>query len=145
MGGLHGREGGINEMKKKTVKPKKKKSNNPNGRPQAKIDKLEVEKLARLGCNDTEIGDFFEVHPTTIGKRFSIILTKGRAARKAKLRQMQWKAAEAGNVAMLIWLGKQELGQTEKSEHIIPQLEDAIFKAEFQNGKIDITRTKESR
>ena len=29
---------------------------------------------------------------------------------------MQWKAADKGNVAMLIWLGKQVLGQTEKSE-----------------------------
>lgn len=103
--------------KKPTKKPAKKKSNNPNGRPLIKIDKGEVEKLARLGCNDTEIGNFFGVHPTTIGKRFSVILTKGRAERKAKLRQMQWKAAEGGNIAMLIWLGKQELGQIETIKH----------------------------
>ena len=29
---------------------------------------------------------------------------------------MQWKAAESGNVSMLIWLGKQMLGQSEKQE-----------------------------
>ena len=29
---------------------------------------------------------------------------------------MQWKAADKGNVTMLIWLGKQILGQAEKSE-----------------------------
>ena len=27
---------------------------------------------------------------------------------------MQWKAAESGNVTMLIWLGKQVLGQSEQ-------------------------------
>ena len=29
---------------------------------------------------------------------------------------MQWKAADKGNVTMLIWLGKQVLGQAEKQE-----------------------------
>ena len=32
---------------------------------------------------------------------------------KYKLRQMQWKSAERGNVPMQIWLGKQILGQSE--------------------------------
>lgn len=130
---------------KRTVKPKKKKSNNPGGRPQAKIDKEQVEKLAYIGATDTEIGDFFNVHPTTIYKRFSDILTKMRAKRKTRLRQLQWQQAEKGNIAMLIWIGKQELGQVERSEVSVPELKDAIFKAEFQNGKIDIARTKGTR
>ena len=29
---------------------------------------------------------------------------------------MQWKAAEAGSHTMLVWLGKQVLGQTDKQE-----------------------------
>jgi len=29
---------------------------------------------------------------------------------------MQWKSAEKGNVTMQIWLGKQILGQADKSE-----------------------------
>ena len=29
---------------------------------------------------------------------------------------MQWKAAERGNTSMLIWLGKQILGQSDKQE-----------------------------
>lgn len=35
---------------------------------------------------------------------------------KLRLRQLQWRAADNGNITMLIWLGKQELGQTEKVE-----------------------------
>ncbi len=32
------------------------------------------------------------------------------------LRRMQFKKAQVGNVPMLIWLGKQYLGQSEKHE-----------------------------
>lgn len=35
---------------------------------------------------------------------------------KATLRRLQWKAANNGNTSMLIWLGKQYLGQTDKAE-----------------------------
>jgi hypothetical protein len=30
---------------------------------------------------------------------------------------MQFKAAEGGNATMLIWLGKQYLGQSDKTQH----------------------------
>lgn len=36
--------------------------------------------------------------------------------RRLQLRQWQWKAAERGNTAMLIWLGKQYLGQCDMPE-----------------------------
>jgi len=85
-------------------------------RPLLDIPEDEVLKLARLGCLNTGIADFFGCDQSTIGKRFSSILAKGRAGRKAKLRELQWRAAESGNVTMLIWLGKQDLGQTDKNE-----------------------------
>jgi hypothetical protein len=34
---------------------------------------------------------------------------------------LQWQLAEKGNLGMLIWLGKQELGQSEKTESKIEQ------------------------
>ena len=33
--------------------------------------------------------------------------------RKLSIKRMQWKAAQECNTAILIWLGKQELGQRE--------------------------------
>ena len=33
--------------------------------------------------------------------------------KKLRLRQIQWKIAENGNAAMAIWLGKNELGQSD--------------------------------
>ena len=38
-----------------------------------------------------------------------------RDGRRVRLRQLQWKSAESGNVVMQIWLGKQYLGQMDKA------------------------------
>ena len=55
-------------------------------------------------------------------------ITKGKDKGKMRLRQMQWKAAEGGNVSMLIWLGKQVLGQSDKQElELIKPIEDINF------------------
>ena len=80
------------------------------------IDPKEVEKLASFGCTNTEIASFFGCDVSLITKSYSQNLTKGRDTGKIRLRQLQWKSAERGNITMQIWLGKQVLGQTEKSE-----------------------------
>ena len=80
------------------------------------IDTEQVEKLAGLGCTNTEIASFFGCSPDLIEKSYSEYLVKGRETGKIRLRQLQMRAAEKGNVAMLIWLGKQMLGQTDKQE-----------------------------
>ena len=43
-------------------------------------------------------------------------IEKGKQGGKASLRREQWKLAQKGNASMLIWLGKQWLGQTDKVE-----------------------------
>ena len=83
-------------------------------RPKKDIDKTKVEQLASFGCTNTEIASFFNVNESTIRRSYAEYLTKGRDKGKIRLRQMQWKAAEGGNVSMLIWLGKQVLGQSEQ-------------------------------
>jgi hypothetical protein len=83
-------------------------------RPRLNIDPKLVENYARLGASNTEIADCFGCDEGTIRKRFSEILAKARATRKRSLRRMQWAAAKKGNVTMLIWLGKNELKQTEQ-------------------------------
>jgi hypothetical protein len=70
--------------------------------------------LARLGATHSEIAEFFGCERSTITKRFSPEIDKGHADLKLKLRRMQFRAAERGNVAMLIWLAKAMLGQTDK-------------------------------
>ena len=81
-----------------------------------KIDHQEVEKLASYGCSNTEIAEFYGCDESLIRKSFSEYLTKGRAKGKIRLRQLQWKSAEKGNVTMQIFLGKNILGQKDKLE-----------------------------
>lgn len=85
-------------------------------RPKLDIDERVVESLARVGATNCEIAAHFMCDEGTIRKRFSELLEKSRADRRIKLREMQWRLAEKGNLGMLIWLGKQELGQSEKQE-----------------------------
>lgn len=90
------------------------------------IPQDQVEKLGRLGCTNTEIANFFMVSEGTIRHRFTKVLTKCRSERKAKLRQLMWESAGKGNVAMQIWLSKNELGMSEKVDQSITQREIII-------------------
>ncbi len=85
-------------------------------RHKAEIDAAEVQRLAEVGCNDVEIGYVFNVHSGTIARRFAKELEKGRGNLRKKLRKKQYDVAMKGNVAMLIWLGKQYMGQSDHSE-----------------------------
>jgi len=86
------------------------------GRPPLDINADEVEGLSRLGATNIEIANFFGCSDDTITRRFADNLVKGRASRKIRLRQWQWKAAEHGSITMMIFLGKSELHQTDRSE-----------------------------
>ena len=77
------------------------------------INPEKVEQLASFGCNNKEIAQFYGCSRHLIEKSYSHNLTKGRALGKTRLRELQWAVAEKGNVTMLIWLGKQVLGQSE--------------------------------
>ena len=63
-----------------------------------------------------EIAEFFGCDESLIRKSYSEYLTKGRAKGKMRLRQLQWQSAEKGNTSMLIFLGKQMLGQMDNPE-----------------------------
>ena len=80
------------------------------------IKQSEVKKLASYGCSNVEIADFFGCDESLIRKSYSEYLNKGRSDMKIKLRKLQWKSAEKGNVSMQIFLGKNILGQKDKLE-----------------------------
>ena len=80
------------------------------------IKQSEVKKLASYGCSNVEIADFFGCDESLIRKSYSEFLNKGRSDMKIKLRKLQWKSAEKGNVSMQIFLGKNILGQKDKLE-----------------------------
>ena len=90
-------------------------------RPKLEIDANEVYKLAQLGCPNTEIAAWFGCDQETISRRFRDELDKGRSNLRMSLRKWQIEAAKRGNVAMMIWLGKQMLGQSEKVDQLVTQ------------------------
>ncbi len=75
----------------------------------------EVEKLARLWCSYQEIAEWFELPVETLKYNFRDLIAKGRSETKQALRRAQIKSALGGNTTMLIWLGKNILGQGENS------------------------------
>ena len=97
------------------------------GRPKKhNLDILQVEQLAGFGCTNREMASFFKCSETTLTRNYGVNLEKGRDEGKIRLRQYQWKAAKAGNVAMLIWLGKQLLGQSDKQEITTTELPEGF-------------------
>lgn len=105
-----------------------KKEKKPMGRPVVVIDLEMVEDLASNGCKQETIADLmeFSVNLFRTHKDLKRRYKKAVAERKARLRFWQTQRAKAGDTGMLIWLGKQELGQRE------PKNETEI---EMKNGK----------
>src|SRR5690606_8397761 len=89
-------------------------------RPRKKIDPEQVRALAGIGCTHEEIAAVLKCSPDTLTRRFADALKEGKQHAKASLRRMQWEAAKKGNVTMMIWLGKQMLGQRDQMEHSGP-------------------------
>lgn len=85
-------------------------------RPKLELNEENIEKLAMIQCSKIEIAAFMGCSVDTLDNRFSEVIAKGREAGKTSLRRKQYETAMNGNVTMLIWLGKQWLGHTDKIE-----------------------------
>lgn len=94
------------------------------GRPRKEIDKDQFEKLCGIQCTQEEIASWFLVSADTIdrwvkktyNKNFAEVFKEKRKRGLVSLRRVQFETALKGNVSMLIWLGKQYLGQSDKNE-----------------------------
>ena len=87
-------------------------------RPKIIINEETVYDLASINCSMEEMGLILDVSPDTLQRRFAAVIEKGRAEMKQSLKRKQYQTAMSGNVTMLIWLGKQHLGQSDKAETI---------------------------
>jgi hypothetical protein len=93
------------------------------GRPPKEIDLSLVEKLAQIHCIDEEIAACCGVSYETFKRRkqekdFAHMLEEARGRGKASLRRMQWQAAQSGSIPMMIFLGKNLLGQRDKFDDV---------------------------
>ena len=83
------------------------------GRDKKIVPPNDVLRLAQMGCKDSEIAEWFGVDENTLRYNFSVELLKGKLALNQSLRQAQIRLAISGNATMLIWLGKNVLGQSD--------------------------------
>ena len=92
------------------------------GRPRFDFsDKLPlVRKLAGIQCTDEEIAAGLGCSQDTLARgrkrdqELDAAIIEGRANGRMSLRRAQYQKALDGNPTMLIWLGKQILGQRER-------------------------------
>lgn len=100
------------------------------GRRNIPINKEEFEKLCGLYCTCLDIAGWFHCSVDTIerwvkrtydGRTFAEVFKEYSARTTASLRRKQIDVALSGQVAMLIWLGKQHLGQSDKIEQKVEQ------------------------
>jgi len=110
------------------------------GRPKIEIDLDQVEKLAGLFCTYEEIAAFLGVAINTMKSRkdFLTVYKRGYENGKCSLRRLQAKKAMEGNTTMLIWLGKQYLGQRDRLEQNEDGLNEAIDRL---NDMVDLINT----
>jgi hypothetical protein len=84
------------------------------GRNKVVIPEEQVAQLAQYHCTNKEMADFFDVPLQTFVDNFRDIITKNRIITKQRLRKAQLDLAlNKHDRVMLIWLGKQMLGQSE--------------------------------
>ena len=100
------------------------------GRPKIEIDEELLYKLATIHCTMKEMVDIIGVSEDTLKRNFAHIIAKGKSEGKMRLRRKQVEVAMSGNHTMLIWLGKQMLGQSESPtaddvKQILPWSDDA--------------------
>ncbi len=97
-----------------------------NGKVVFELPIKEFKDLCKLHCTLVEIAGWFDVSEDTIERAlrrqlnmtYAEAFKKYSAGGKISLRRSQWLAAtDKGNVSMMIWLGKQYLGQKETVVH----------------------------
>lgn len=116
-------------MAKKASKRVKAEGGGKVGRPAYELTEEQlkmVDGMAEIQCTDEEIAALLDVSVEWVAKKkasdpdFYRRIEKGRERGKESLRRKQYKLAERGHPTMLIWLGKQVLGQRERHEHAGP-------------------------
>lgn len=89
---------------------------------QEKINADQFEQMCGIQCTEEEIASLFGVSVATLerwckneyGRNFVEVFREKRQKGKASLRRRQWLKADDGDTTMLIFLGKQYLGQADR-------------------------------
>ena len=79
---------------------------------------MEAEDLASIGCSMEVIATILDIDSETLSRnpKYAKSIKKGRSNMIKSLLHKQVEVALSGNTTMLVWLGKQYLGQSDRQE-----------------------------
>lgn len=97
---------------------------NKAGRPAKEFDWKLLDSILQFGARLIDCSEMLELSDDTIQRNirvehdltFSEYRERKMSRMRMKILQKQFDVAMQGNVALLIWLGKQHLGQVDKQE-----------------------------
>lgn len=129
------------------------------GRKPVELDKERFEEMCEFQCTKKEICLEFNITSNTLadwckrtyGANFSTVFAQKRQKGFQSLRSAQYALALQGNTTMLIWLGRNWLGQTDKPIQEVKtpakkRLEEtAEFKMQYQEVKENLLKQLEKR
>ena len=112
------------------------------GRPRKEFSWEQFEKLCAIQCTKSEIAGYFDVSEDTIERRikeitletFAEVYKRLSSPGKISLRRQQFALAKKDHAQMLIWLGKQYLGQSDKV-HTDTTITDSRVNINFDGEK----------
>jgi|TARA_R100000734_G_C3316512_1_gene109060 hypothetical protein len=81
------------------------------GRKKIELDEDLLFKLAECHCTVKEMSYIMGVSAFTLRNNYQHVMDRGSNAGRMRLRKAQYRKALEGNPVMLIWLGKNVLGQ----------------------------------
>jgi len=88
---------------------------NKAGRPKLELNEQQVYKLASLNVTVKDIADVLGCSKRTLENNYLDVINEGRANLKTSILRKQYEVGITDkNVTMLIWMGKQHLGQADK-------------------------------
>lgn len=97
--------------------PRKNKKEDGRGRPAKEVNTLRLYRMIRDGYTMVEAAAVLRVSDDTLKRNFADVIDHARAKRQGRLRAKQFEVAMGGNPQMLIWCGKQDLGQKDRVDH----------------------------
>lgn len=107
--------------------------------PKKPINLDQVFELAKRDWKNTEIASFFNISTDTLDRRCADIIKRGRLAGSAHLRDLQWNKAEEGSERMLIWLGKQRLGQRDQTDVQVSSVKPLVVETSTTKTEIGLS------
>lgn len=115
----------------------------PAGRPRIEINEEALRRLCQLHATLVECAAFFRVSEDTIERRckelgyahFAEFQAENRAVGNVSIRRKQYQLAMEGDKTMLIWLGKQMLGQTDRADQTLQHKGSGVVVYIPDNGR----------